>query len=204
MVFSSWRRFCAFEGWKTHLFSDFSARPTLKGWNRCRMLQVLSCCIYFFDFQIWSRILTDGSQHIPRTLLHNTSTTPLRHNTPSQHSFSTTAYYEVLQSNTPTVRPPKRRQNDVHPVLLRTTKITPTSLRTTKRLPSSTTPRYKVLQNTTPIPERSPSSTTPYYKVLQSTTKYLKVLQSFYVLQNDLPVLRRTTKDYRSFQNLNF
>ena len=58
-AFSSWRRFCAFEGRKTHFcfFADFSARfitlglfffsiahvsghpgPTSKGWNRCRML----------------------------------------------------------------------------------------------------------------------------------------------------------------------
>ena len=66
------------------------------------------------------------------------------------------------------MRPPKRRQNDVHPVLLRTTKYYyvlqndhPVLL------------RYKVRQNTTPTSERSPSSTTPYYKGLQKLPKQL-------------------------------
>ena len=107
-------------------------------------------------------------------------------------------YYKVLLR-------PKRRQNDVHPVLLRTTKYY-----------SSTTPYYKVLPRTT----KYYSSTTPYYKVLlqyysvlqtyykvlprttkyySSTTPYYKVLLQYYsVLQTYYKVLLRTTEYYSS------
>ena len=80
---------------------------------------------------------------------------------------STTKYYSVLQSTTPVLLRPKRRQNDVHPVLLRTTKYY-----------SSTTKYYPVLPRTTPVLLRTTkyySSTTSYYKVL---LQYYSVLQS--------------------------
>ena len=152
-----------------------------------------------------------GSQHIPRTLLHNTSPqhfdTALSYNTSPQHSFTTSPslllrttkyykvtlrqsdlqndvrttsiqYYSVLQSNTPTVRPPKRRQKT-------------TSIKTTIQY-------YSVLQSTTKYYSDLRKKPIQYYSAPHSTTKY------YYVLQNKLPVLLRTTKYYRSFQNLNF
>ena len=89
-------------------------------------------------------------------------------------------YYPVLQSSTPTVRPPKRRQNHLHPVLLRTTKYfyalqndhqdySNTTLYTTKNSPVllRTAKYYSALQSTTPTEttsERRPSSTAPYSK----------------------------------------
>ena len=115
---------------------------------------------------------------------------------------STILYYKVLLR-------PKRRQNDVHPVLLRTTKYY-----------SSTTPYYKVLLQYYKVLPRTTkyySSTTPYYKrttpvllrttkYYSSTTKYYSVLQSTTPVllrskrrQNDVhPVLLRTTKYYTS------
>ena len=107
-------------------------------------------------------------------------------------------YYSVLQSTTlyyKVLLRPKRRQNDVHPVLLRTTKYY-----------SSTASYYKVLLRTTNVLLQYYSSTTPYYKVLlqyysllQSTTLYYKVLLRPERRQNDVhPVLLRTTKYYSS------
>ena len=166
-AFSSWRRFCAFEGWKMHLFSDFSAKPTLKGWNRCRMLYRCSVATSTSLISKSGRNINWWFPTHPKNTSPQHFTTALRHNTPSQHSFSTTAYYEVLQSNTPTVRPPKRRQNDVHPVLLRTTKY------------------YHVLQNDHPvllratkydkIPLRPQKEAHP---VLLRTTKYYRSFQN--------------------------
>ena len=109
---------------------------------------------------------------------------------------STTLYYKVLLR-------PKRRQNDVHPVLLRTTKYYSCTasyykvlLRTTKyysmySLLQSTILYYKVLLR----PKRRPSSTTPYYKVL---LQYYKVLLQYYsVLQSTTPVPQCTTPYYK-------
>ena len=121
-------------------------------------------------------------QHFSTALLHNTPSLLLRttkyykvtlRQSDFQNDVRTTSiqYYSVLQSNTPTVRPPKGRQKttsikttiqhysvrqsttkyysdlrkEAHPVLLRTTKYYQVLLPTTKR-PSSTTPYYKVLQ----------------------------------------------------------
>ena len=83
---------------------------------------------------------------VPNTSQEHFSTT-LAHSTSTQHCFTTLLlYYCVLQSNTPTVRPPKRRQNNVHPVLLRTTKY------------------YYVLQNDLPVLRR----TTKDYRSFQN------------------------------------
>ena len=72
--------------------------------------------------------------------------------------------YSVLQSTTPHYKAllrPKRRQNDVHPVLLRTQSNTPT-VRPPKRCQNDVhpvlSPYYKVLLQ--------------YYSVIQSTTTY--------------------------------
>ena len=172
---------------------------------------------------------------LPRTTKYYSSTTPYYKRTTKYYS-STTPYYDVLlqyysvlqtyYSVLQSLLRPKRRQNDVHPVLLRTTKYysvlqtyysstTPVLLRTTKY--------HSVLQSTTPTEttsERRPSSTTPYYKVLlqyysvlqtyykvllqyysllQSTALYYKVLLRPKRRQNDVhPVLLRTTKYYSS------
>ena len=112
-------------------------------------------------------------------------------------------YYSLLQSTIlyyKVVLRPKRRQNDVHPVLLRTTKYY-----------SSTTPYYKVLLQYYKVLPRTTkyySSTTPYYKVLlqyykvllcttkyySSTTPYYDVLLQYYsVLQTYCSVLQSTT-----------
>ena len=120
---------------------------------------------------------------------------------------------------------PKRRQNDVHPVLLRTTKY----YSSTTKYYSSTTPYYKVLlqyykvllctakyySSTTPYYKRTTPvllRTTKYYSVLQSTTLYYKVLLQYYfdrndvrttsiqyysVLQSTTPVLQSTTPYYK-------
>ena len=119
----------------------------------------------------------------------------LLHNTPSQHSFTSTSlqhlssttlyykvllqYYSVLQSTTRTERRPSSttpcykvllRQNDVHPVLLRTTKYYKVLLRQNDvhPCPSSATP---VLLCTT----KYYSSTPQYYKLL---LQYYSLLQS--------------------------
>ena len=101
-----------------------------------------------------------SQEHFSTTLHHSTSAqhfpTTLLHSTPPQHSFSTTAYYEVLQSNTPTVRPPKRR-------------------------PSSTTPYYKVDYQVLLRTTKRPSSTD---SVLQSTTEASKT-STFKAIQNE-------------------
>ena len=137
-------------------------------------------------------------------------------------------YYSVLQSTTPVLQSttpvllrPKRRQNDVHPVLLRTTKYY-----------SSTTSYYKVLPRTTKYSSTTPyykrttkyySSTTPYYKrttpvllrttnVLQSTTPYYRVqLQYYSVLQSSTKASKTSisceassTFQGKSFQNEHF
>ena len=132
---------------------------------------------------------------------------------------STTLYYKVLLR-------PKRRQNDVHPVLLRTTKYyssTASYYKVLLHVLLLTTKYFSVLQSTTSTEttsERRPSSTTPYYKVLlqyykvllqhysvlqsttpvlQSTTPYYKVLLQYYsVLQSTTPVLLRTTNVLQS------
>ena len=68
------------------------------------------------------------------------------------------------------MRPPKRRQNDVHPVLLRTTKYYKILLRPQKETHPAllrATKYYKVLLRTT----KRPSSTMPYYKGLQKLPK---------------------------------
>ena len=88
----------------------------------------------------------------------------------------------------------QKRQNDVHPVLLRTTKYY-----------SSTTSYYKVRPRTTPVLLRTTkyySSTTKYYAVLQSTTPVLLrttnvLLQYYSVLQSTTPVLQSTTLYYK-------
>ena len=110
---------------------------------------------------------------------------------------STTPYYKHTALYYKVLLRQKRRQNDVHPVLLRTTKYY-----------SSTASYYKVLLRTT----KYYSSTTPYYKVLFCTTKYYfdrndvrttsiqyySVLQSTTpVLQSTTPALLRTTKYYK-------
>ena len=79
---------------------------------------------------------------------------------------STILYYKVLLR-------PKRRQNDVHPVLLRTTKY----YSSTTKYYSSTTPYYKVLLQ--------------YYKVLLCTAKYYSSTTPYY--KRTTPVLLRTT-----------
>ena len=101
---------------------------------------------------------------------------------------STFLYYKVLLR-------PKRRQNDVHPVLLRTTKY----YSSTTKYYSSTTPYYKVLLQYYKVllcTAKYYSSTTPYYKrttpVLLRTTKYYSSTTKYYsVLQSTTPVLLR-------------
>ena len=91
---------------------------------------------------------------------------------------NTTLYYNVLLR-------PKRRQNDVHPVLLRTTKFY-----------SSTTSYYKELPRTTPVLLRTTKYySSQYYKVLRCTTKYDS---STTPRKRTTPVLLRTTKYYSS------
>ena len=126
---------------------------------------------------------------------------------------STTPYYKRTALYYKVLLRQKRRQNDVHPVLLSTTKYY-----------SSTASYYKVLLRTT----KYYSSTTPYYKVLLCTTKYyfdrndvrttsiqyysvLKnkvLLQYCFVLQSTTPyykvllhVLLLTTKYYSVLQS---
>ena len=127
-------------------------------------------------------------------------TTPVLLRTTKYYS-STTKYYSVLQSTTPVLLRPKRRQNDVHPVLLRTTKYY-----------SSTTLYYKVLPRTT----KYYSSTTPYYKrttpYYKRTTPYYRVLVQYYsVLQSSTKASKRSiscqassTFQGTSFQNEHF
>ena len=92
--------------------------------------------------------------------------------------------YKVLQSNTPTVRPPKRRQKTTFiNVLLRTTKY------------------YCVLQNDHPVL----LGITKYYKILlrpqnEVHSVLLGATKYHYALRNDHPVLLRTTYYKTTFQ----
>ena len=164
----------------------------------CSVLQSTTPVLYYSVLQSATPVLLLTTQY--HSVLQCTTSTET---TSERRPSSTTPYYRVLlhyysvlQSTTlyyKVLLRPKRRQNDVHPVLLRTTKYY-----------SSTTPYYKVLlqyysvlqtycsvlQSTTPTEttsERRPSSTTPNYKVLlqycfvlQTTTPYYKVLLQYY------------------------
>ena len=117
------------------------------------------------------------AKYYSSTTPYDKRTTPVLLRTTKCYS-STTKYYSVIQSTTPVLLRPKRRQNDVHPVLLRTTKYY-----------SSTTKYYPVLQ-----------STTPYYKVL---LQYYSVLQTYYkVLLRTTKYYSSTTPYYKVVQKL--
>ena len=122
---------------------------------------------------------------------------------------NTTLYYNVLLR-------PKRRQNDVHPVLLRTTKYYSSTTKyysSTTKYYSSTTPYYKALLQYYKVLLQYYKVLLQHYKVLlqhysvlqsttpvlQSTTPYYKVLLQYYsVLQSTTPVLLRTTNVLQS------
>ena len=140
------------------------------------------------------KVLLCTAKYYSSTTPYYKRTTPVLLRTTKYYS-STTKYYSVLQSTTPVLLRPKRRQNDVHPVLFRTTKYyssTTSTETTSERRPSSTTPYYKVLLQYYKVLPRTTkyySSTTPYYKVL---LQYYSVLQTYY------KVLLRTTEYYSS------
>ena len=148
------------------------------------------------------KVLRCTTKYYSSTTPYYKRTTPVLLRTTKYYS-STTKYYSVLQSTTPVLLRPKRRQNDVHPVLLRTTKYYSSTTSYYKVLPRTT----KYYSSTTPYYKRTTkyySSTTPYYDVLllqyysllQNTTLYYKVLLR--PERRPSSILLRTTKYYSS------
>jgi len=148
-------------------------------------------------------------QHFSTTFFSNNSLqqffTRLLHNTPSQH-FPTTLLHNISPQHLSTT------------VLLCTTKYysstTPVLRRTTKHY-SSTTRYYKVLLQSTATKyysDRNDVRTTSIQVLLRITKYYSStspyttkaLLQYYSVLQSTTPVLLRTTKWYKSFQNEHF